>query len=928
MKIKASAWQSRTRAMLSRHMGLATTALYAVLFGFGLFVSGMFLAPLIIIVVPLCALGFALARKDPKNPIWDTPYPVPVYLLCLPFAFAGYLAPFRQLVFLALSPGGGPEPGWVQAMLPGAYFDWIVGWCGVWYGTSALVRGSLWHWKHAHQLQNLPTAMAGSVAIGLCELRGRARKVSAKAFTGFPKAAVLGHRLYTVPTADGSELKEESHLPPFYLEDETGRILVDPSLAGIRTSWMPLLVGASFCEIAITQRVTDTGMGERLRWIEDGDPIYLLGRVDIRKDAPADAKDSERVLVQAPRTLNGFDALLSRMLLGLGDKSSGFFFLSDTDEAAARRHMRRAVLINALWAALWIGLSYRHAGWSPPDQWFSRHDISNTYSEQPGAAWPLARLEEALHSVEPDTRSAALQAIASSDRIGKLPALIASLASSDKNAGVRRDAMGVLTLWAGKDERAERTIDGRPALVKAAQAGISDSDERVRASAAYLLGKLVPLDEARAAALAAALKDPSVSVRRAAAQALVDAHASAAPAADALEHALREDVDLEVRRVALQALAWTELPPARKLALLIPFLEHADPAMRENAASGLGTMAQAAAPAGDALAKLLQDPLPRLRFFAAQAFENMRERACAQLPALKSALAAELTRESGDHWAAKSLRASIDRCQPGLPDSAFMPQALRLTASDEAKILDAVKISWVSIPGGTFMMGSPDGNNNEKPVHQVTVKTFLMAKTPVTVRQYSLCVQAGKCTETGRGSDSNGGVAGREHYPINSVTWDQAVAFSKWVGGRLPSEAEWEFAARSGGKNRTYPWGDEAPSCATSVMMETGYTGGGGEGCGTGTTAPVCSRPRGNTEQGLCDMAGNISQWVQDVYHDSYAGAPDDGRAWESPAGTARVRRGAPWNLGPEHVRAAHRGEQNPDWRNDGVGFRPVKDDR
>ena len=909
--------------------GLATTAIYALLFGFALSVGALFLAPLLALAVLLTAVGFALMRYHPTGPIPPTgitPYPALVYLIFLPFALAGYFAPIRQLVFSALSRTDGPEPGWVSVLLPGARFDAAVGWCGVWFGVSALVLGSLWYWKHARQIRNLPTAKAGSAAIGLCELRGRARKASAQTFAGFPKAAVLGHRLYTVPTQDGKELKEESHLPLFYLEDETGRILVDPSAAGIRSSWMPLLFGTRFCEIAILSRITDTGVGERLQWIEDGDPIYLIGRVDIRGDAPADAKDSQRVLVRAPRTLNFLDAMLSVMFLGIGDKSEGVFFLSDTDEADARRHLRRAALINALWAALWIGLSFRHAGWSPPDEWFSDNGVANTYSWRPSSAWPLSRLAEAMDSIEPETRSAAVEAVIASRRTGMVSPRISRLAFADKDARVRHAALQALELWTGDDVRAGLTVEGRQAMVQAAQAGLADSEERVRRAAAGLLGKLAPLSEAQAAALAAALEDPAVSVRRAAAYALADARASAAPAADALEHATREDSDPEVRRVALYALARAELPPARRLALLIPFLAHADPDMRENAASGLGAMEEEAAPAGAALAGLLLDPLPRPRFFAAQAFELMRAPACAHLPALKSALAAEFAREFRDDGAVKSLKAGIDRCQPGLPDSAFMPRAsVQVSASDEAELRDAAKLRWVSIPGGTFMMGSPDEENDERPAHQVTVAAFQLAKTPVTVKQYSLCVQAGGCTEASRGSGCNGGVAGREHHPINCVSWEQAAAFSKWAGGRLPSEAEWEFAARSAGKPRTYPWGDAEPSCATSVMMETGYSGGGGEGCGAGSTAPVCSRPRGNTEQGLCDMAGNISQWVQDFHHDSYEGAPGDGGAWEDPPAPARVRRGGAWDLRPPSVRVPRRDRLEPRYPNPGVGFRPAK---
>jgi formylglycine-generating enzyme required for sulfatase activity len=136
---------------------------------------------------------------------------------------------------------------------------------------------------------------------------------------------------------------------------------------------------------------------------------------------------------------------------------------------------------------------------------------------------------------------------------------------------------------------------------------------------------------------------------------------------------------------------------------------------------------------------------------------------------------------------------------------------------------------------------------------------------------------------------------------VNCVDWDQAVDFCQWVGGRLPSEAEWEYAARSGGQDITYPWGNDSPTCSLA-NCHIFYIG-----C-EGSTASSCSRTAGNTTQGLCDMAGNVSEWVQDWFHYSYdcdanpaycpsgGRAPTDGSAWESPIGTERAIRGGCWS--------------------------------
>ena len=227
-------------------------------------------------------------------------------------------------------------------------------------------------------------------------------------------------------------------------------------------------------------------------------------------------------------------------------------------------------------------------------------------------------------------------------------------------------------------------------------------------------------------------------------------------------------------------------------------------------------------------------------------------------------------------------------------------------------------IEWVRIPGGSFNMGSEDGDSDEMPVHIVMVPTFEMGKTQVTVDQYRACVDAGACTAPSTSEWCNWGQSDRGKHPINCVDWNQAQAFATWAGGRLPSEAEWEYAARSGGGDCKYPWGDEDATCERAVMND-----GSGYGCGRDSTWPVCSKLKGNTTHGLCDMAGNVWEWVQDWYHDSYNGAPTDGLAWESPTGSYRVRRGGSWNYdGAWGVRAAYRIDAGPRNRDDYLGFR------
>jgi formylglycine-generating enzyme required for sulfatase activity len=230
-------------------------------------------------------------------------------------------------------------------------------------------------------------------------------------------------------------------------------------------------------------------------------------------------------------------------------------------------------------------------------------------------------------------------------------------------------------------------------------------------------------------------------------------------------------------------------------------------------------------------------------------------------------------------------------------------------------------IEWVTISGGSFMMGSNDGVLDEKPVHRVRVPSFQMAKTEVTVAQYRACVEVGICSTPVIGWPCNWGENDRDDHPVNCVDWGQAGVFAIWVGGRLPSEAEWEFAARSGGKAIKYPWGNEKAICRRAVMDD------GGNGCGKGnTTWSVCSKQAGNSAQGLCDLSGNVWEWTEDCWHGSYSSAPVDGSAWTtSCSGSSRVNRGGSWNCDARDCRAAYRGGNSPGYRNRHIGFRPAR---
>jgi formylglycine-generating enzyme required for sulfatase activity len=242
-------------------------------------------------------------------------------------------------------------------------------------------------------------------------------------------------------------------------------------------------------------------------------------------------------------------------------------------------------------------------------------------------------------------------------------------------------------------------------------------------------------------------------------------------------------------------------------------------------------------------------------------------------------------------------------------------------------------IEWVFIEGGTFDMGSIN-SSDEQPIHSVTVPTFEMMKTEVTVDMYRACVDARYCTAPGcTGSSTNCNYTiNSPNNPINYVSWHQLMKFAAWVGGRLPTEAEWEFAASSRGTS-VYPWGSDLPAC--SLVDYYDYED--SSSCNGDGTSPTCNTPLGNSAQGLCDLGGNVDEWVQDEYHSNYEGAPTNGSGWctgtcptnardstyRTQVTTARIARGGSWRDNAHyHIRAARRGGVFPGNQDSTIGGR------
>ena len=252
----------------------------------------------------------------------------------------------------------------------------------------------------------------------------------------------------------------------------------------------------------------------------------------------------------------------------------------------------------------------------------------------------------------------------------------------------------------------------------------------------------------------------------------------------------------------------------------------------------------------------------------------------------------------------------------GQPPAPPRPVEAQRPAAPVSQRANPAGIEWITIPGGSFAMGSTK-SSDEQPPHSVRVSTFQLGRTEVTVAQYRRCVDAGTCSKPETTTYCNWGKGGRDDHPVNCVSWDDARAFATFAGGRLPTEAEWEYAARSGGRDQAYPWGDGTATCERAVVSD------GGDGCGRDRTWPVCSLPDGNSTHGVCDLAGNVWEWVEDDYHGSYGGAPSDGSAWtDRPRGSRRVCRGGSWYNDAGLARAASRLYWTPDDRSYTLGFR------
>lgn len=248
---------------------------------------------------------------------------------------------------------------------------------------------------------------------------------------------------------------------------------------------------------------------------------------------------------------------------------------------------------------------------------------------------------------------------------------------------------------------------------------------------------------------------------------------------------------------------------------------------------------------------------------------------------------------------------------------AFSPVAVQPDLIQSKKIF-ILEPDMVSIPGRAFQMGSTNGNTQEVPVHTVNIKPFAIGRYEVTFDEYDQFVTAKGIT---RPIDNGWGRGSR---PVINVSWDDAKAYAAWLSKetglryRLPTEAEWEYAARARTETAFF-WGEDPEKAEVHAWFSknSGYK-----------TQPVGANGHNNKFE-LYDMAGNVWEWTADCLHENYIGAPTMGEAWQEANNgdcSLHVLRGGSWGMDPDRLRSADRGWSSTGLRGLSIGFRLAQD--
>jgi formylglycine-generating enzyme required for sulfatase activity len=244
-------------------------------------------------------------------------------------------------------------------------------------------------------------------------------------------------------------------------------------------------------------------------------------------------------------------------------------------------------------------------------------------------------------------------------------------------------------------------------------------------------------------------------------------------------------------------------------------------------------------------------------------------------------------------------------------------EAIPTSSTAQSEIADEKGVAMVLVPAGNFVMGSTKGDLDERPIHSVYLNAYYIDKFEVTNALYQACVNTGTCKPPVHADSytrsSYYGNPFYNDYPVVWVDWNMAKAYCEWRGARLPTEAEWEKAAR-GAEELTYPWG-KGVDCQKANFTR------GHNACVVGTSK-VGTYEGGKSPYGVYDMAGNVWEWVADWYSATYYASSLTSNPPGPDAGRARVLRGGSWNRGEMDIRSSNRVNYAPNYNNFDAGFR------